>query len=188
MTENGNAPEPDAGMAEALGKMEDQIKRIEVLRKKQRLASLAGIILLLIVLLVFVYRLYSHFEKSYFQALKDDSQRERFVTQIMSEAGVQRVVEAELEAGMAQLREDVIPELVTQITAEFSNARPDLEAAISTMGQRLNTHTRKYVEQRLVEALAKSLEEVEKELAQIFPDCSVDDIERQLNESKDIRA
>ena len=75
-----------AALLEKVGALEAHIRNSEVLRRRQARIGLIGLLLVLFLFLLFIYRLYAHFDRTYYQALKDDQRRQQLVAALLSES------------------------------------------------------------------------------------------------------
>jgi len=179
-------PAPGADVSEKLAQIEARIHLVDALRKRQGRASLVGILLLLVLLLVFVYRIYSHFDASYVKVLKDEKQREEFLTKMLEETQAQEMVREQAYLLMDEMRNDIVPKLAAEIATEFRGSLPELQAAAGEATDRLTKYAKEHVEGRLIDALTKSLEGLDKELRRVFPELKLEELEEQLDRWKGV--
>ena len=187
MAESKPAPakEEDA-LAQRLADVRSRIEVTEKLRKTHRNWSWLGVLLILFFLGLFVYRLYDHLDSSYVAPLNDEAQREEFVKKLVAESQADDVIKEEIQTLITQLTTEVIPEMQSKLGEEFVAARPEIEKAAMEAVERLQQFATENVELRLLEALTKGLEGLGDDLQTILPSFSVDQIEKQLQDSRDL--
>ena len=153
-------------------KIEQMLNDNEVLRKTLRKYSICGILALLFVLFIFVYRLYDYGRNYDTDAL---------VAALQVQAEENLVPEA--EALVAELQDGLVADFGEKCMIELKNEMPNIQTEVGEMGGRLFDMSQKYVEERLVETMANSFEESEKELQEIFPEFNSAELEGNLNEA-----
>ncbi len=184
MAESPPKKESEAALAGRIGQLEEKLKLIEVLRKKQRNFSLVGVLLLLSLLLLFVFRLYSHVNTTYVEPLNDETRRAAFLQELARQTNAEKIVKQEVETFVKQLSEEVVPELMKQLTHEFTAARPEIEKAACDMGERLNKYILTDVQEQLAESLIQALEDLEQEIKTVLPEFSVEELQKHMDEAK----
>lgn len=171
-------------LLERLARIEDKIRNQDKLRTQQRVYSVIGVLLILLFFGVFIYRIGAQINW-YRTTLKDPLQRTVLLNQIVADSHAQELLAAEGQLFLSQMRSQVLPEVQAAVAAEAQRVMPDLRNAVLEMGGRLQDKTRKEIEEKLVEAMIRSFEAMEKDLQKTFPEFSEKDIEEQLTRNKD---
>lgn len=187
MAESTPAPaqEGDA-LAQRLVEVRTRLEVVEKLRKTLRNWSMLGVLLILLFLGLFVYRLYDHVNSSYVAPLNDEAQREQFIKELVAESQAEDVIREEIHTLITQLTTEVLPEMQSKLGAEFVAARPEIEKAVTEAVERLQQFATENVELRLLEALTRGLEGLGDDLKVILPHFSVDQIEKQLASARSL--
>ena len=147
---------------------------------------LVGVLLLLLFLGLFVYRLSAHFNQTYVQALRDDAQRRELITQLMEESKAKSIIEEQANMFATQLWGEVLPTMQEKLTQEIVANRPRAEKMVLEMGDRLSAHMQRSIEGRLSESLTKGIENMGGELQRIFPDTSAKELQNQIEHSQGV--
>ena len=167
MGDSANEPDMPADSAERLKRIQEMLEKNESLRKQRMTVSLVGLVVLLSILVLFLYRL---------KWLGEDVVAQSPDTAKVVWEESQPVVEEEFKALSADLKEKVIPELTQSMRDAFEREMPKFEAEAREMGGRLYDHSRQTVEARLIETLGSSLETTGKELETVFPEMSAPEL------------
>ncbi len=174
----------EAVLIEKVERLSARVKETEDLRKRLYLTSLAGILLLILVLLLFFVRLAGHF-RGYYDAMQDPVQRGLMVRNLLDESQAQTILAAEGQELLRQCRDELYPVVREQLVEALKEAVPELEKRAADMGTRLQAYTRNSVEKKLADAMVNSLMEVEVELQHIFPEFKMDTLQERMNLSKE---
>jgi len=183
MADGVSTTNDDAALREQAEKLEAVLSANEALRKRTRLFSVCGLVLIGLLLIVFVWRAVSHVQGEYVTPLEKDPGA--FVQELVEEARVHPVLLAEAEVTAKVLGEEILPDFSSRVFSEFANRRPEFEETVLDMGERLDTHTQKHVKKRLEEALYSSLDKAFQDLYELFPEVKDVAVEEQVAKSKD---
>ncbi len=185
MTEEKAQTKQDGGDVSArLAQLEEKLKRTEKLRKTQARLSLFGVLVILLLLSIFIYRIYAHFNNSYVKALQKPETRDKFIQDFVKGTNAEDIITTEAQQLADDLVGKVLPQLSTALVKECKVAKPELEKATVAMGGRLADYCETTVRDRLVAALAKGFQDLENELREVVPDLSLDDLEEQLQKAE----
>lgn len=159
----------EAWAAERLTAIAEKMRRADVLAHRRKEAQWVGTILILLLLGIFVYRLFAHFH-DYATAFQDTERREQILQEFLEESDAQRIVLSELQSLTMQLEEELLPKLFDDIVLCLQEAQAELHDEAGAMGERLVEHTKKGLSEALAQALKKSFDSMEGELRTALKD------------------
>lgn len=162
-------------LAKRLEAVERMIGENDALRRSIKLYSAGGILLIILILTMLFVQLVNHARNYDVAALGDE---------LMESA--EPVITGEIRALGHDLQSGAVEDFMDKLHSEFREEWPKIEEAAGDMGARLAKHTEEHVKLQLVEALATSFEECEADIRKIFPEFTIDELEKRLNASKDL--
>lgn len=174
----------DAAVADRVEKLEELIQQNEALRKQSRVWSLVGVLLILTLLLVFVYRIWNHFDTQYITPIKDD--HVAFLNTFVDETGVKPVINAQARIALQDLRDEVMNDFAETFYEELERRLPEIEEQAKEMGGNLTEHAEQHLTQRLNDALADSLEQAFTEVEAAYPTLKDADLQADMNKARDM--
>ena len=172
-------------MADRIAGIETRIRAFEVFSRRAKMVQRIGLLLILAVLLLFVYRIYAHF-RAYAVALRDADQREALLKEFFSQARADEVLRTEARALVQDIQEKVLPKVFEDVVAEFNKSKPELEQMATEMGLRLTDFVKTTVADRLREAMVQSYNEMEAEIRKSFGDVPDEQFKKDFAASRDI--
>lgn len=180
-TEAPSPSVPEAELLAKLEKLETAIQANEQLRQRTRWYSLVGMLLILVLVLVFVWRIVDHFQTQYYRPIQEDPTA--LVEQVMENVEWERVLQAESQAAQAEFRR-VSEDFAARVYDRMLERMPEIEDEFLAVGDELNVYAQAHVEAQLTEAFIDSLDEMRDELAKEFPEFVEDDWDEHLEEAK----
>ena len=171
-----------AGRVEGI---EQRIRTFETFSRRAKMVQRIGMLLILALLLLFVYRLYAHFH-GYAVAMRDAVKREKILKEFLSQAKADEVLRTEAQALVQDIQEKVLPKLFADVVAEFNKSKPELEQMATAMGMRLTDFVKTTVADRLRDAMVKSYNEMETEIRKSFGDMPDEQFKKDFEASRDI--
>ena len=178
MADGKPAPAGDEALAARIEQLENKLRENDSLRRRNRLWSLGGVLIILVLLLAFVFRLYSHLNREFVVDIQKDP--EHFIKAFVAKADLEGALRREAQLALTQLNDEVRAKFLRSLSGELQKAMPELEAKAVDMGGRLADHAKEHVEQKINDALADSLEECFAEIEKAFPDLKEKDLEKHM--------
>ncbi len=172
----------EAALAERIAELEKVVRQNEVLRKQTRIWSLIGVLVILILLLVFVGRLWNHVNTSYYAQIRKDPAG--FVQAFIAETDITPTLQREGQMAVLQLREEIMQKFSKALFDELQKRMPEIEQKTVDMGGRLADHAKQHVEQKLNDTLADSLEKCFVEIRQTFPEFEDKELEKYIQKGQ----
>jgi hypothetical protein len=175
----------EAALAGRVEGIEARIRAYEVFSRRAKIVQRIGMLLILGLLLLFVYRIYAHF-RGYAVAMRDAEKREKILKEFLSQAKADEVLRAESQALVKDIQEKVLPKLFEDVVAEFNKSRPELEQMATDMGTRLTDFVKTAVADRLREAMVQSYNDMEAEIRKSFGDMPDEQFKKDFDASRDL--
>lgn len=172
-------------MVSRLQTIETKLLRCEELRRKQRRVSLIGVLLIILLFIVFGYRIVERLAW-YRDALNDPARRSELLTKMLDDSQARQILQREGKILMQDLRKEVLPVLEHTVAVELDKQLPIIQKEVLNLGGRLQEHAEKELQAKLVEALIKSMEKMDTELQQIFGDIKEKELEKQFEANKQL--
>ncbi len=182
MADAPSATTRDDDLARRLAALEAQLLATEQLRRKIRWVSLLGILLLLAILGVFIYRLYSHFDQTYYQRFSADPTG--YVQDLSQKLEFQKFMESQMKAtGEVLVAKGT--DFGQRVYNEVLAATPQIEDRMEKLLTNLNQHARDRAEERLTAALVAGIERSDKDIRQMFPGLDDEAWQKNLEKATD---
>lgn len=175
----------EAALADRIAGIETRIRTFEVFSRRAKRVQRVGLVLILALLLLFVYRIYAHFQ-AYAVALRDTDKREALLKEFFSQARADEVLRTEAQALVQDIQQKVLPKVFEDVVAEFNKSKPELEQMATDMGLRLTDFVKTTVADRLREAMAQSYNDMEVEIRKSFGDMPDEQFKKDFDASRDI--
>jgi hypothetical protein len=175
----------EAALAGRIEGIETRIRNFEVFSRRAKIAQRIGMLLILGLLLLFVYRIYAHFH-GYAVAMRDSVKREALLKEFLAQAKPDQVLRTEAQALVQDIQNKVLPKLFEDVVAEFNKSKPELEQMATEMGSRLTDFVKTTVADRLREAMLQSYNEMEAEIRKSFGDMPEAQFKKDFDASRDI--
>jgi ribosomal protein S7 len=183
MADGKPAPDGDAALAARLEQLENKLRENDALRRKTRLWSLLGVLIILVLLLGFVFRLYNHLNREFVVEIQKDP--EQFLKAFIARSDLEGAFRREAQLALTQLNEEVRDKFLKALAEELQKAMPELETKAVEMGGRLADHAEEHVQQKINDALAESLEACFDEIEKAFPDLEEKDLEKHMAKAQE---
>jgi len=183
--EQPNIAAGEAALAGRIEGIETRIRTTEVLSRRARLVQRLGVLLILVLLLFFVYRIYAHF-RAYAVALHDANRREALLKEFLTQARADQVLRTEAQALVKDIQEKVLPKVFKDVVAEFNASKPELERTANEMKVRLTDFVKSTVATRLRDAMVQSYNDMETEIRKSFGDISDEEFKKDFEASRDL--
>jgi hypothetical protein len=173
-----NANQPgidDKELIDRLGRLEARITNLDDLRRRIKLVTWCGSLVIIAAFAVFIYRLGSQVQY-YVDTLKNPEQSTQLVKQFIEDAQAERIVQDELKLFVQDFEKQVVPELQKAVEKEMvvlvDNAKVEGQKSLD----RLQKHVQLQIETKIGEAMLSSARHLEAELKQNFPELKDKDI------------
>lgn len=184
MADGKPTPEGDAALAARLEQLEQKLRENDALRRKTRLWSLLGVLIILLLFLVFGLRLYGHVQSQFVAGLQDDPGE--FLKGFIAKTDAEALFRREAQLALTQLNEDVRDKFMKALADEVQRAMPELEKQAIEMGGRLAEHAEEHVQTKISAALADSLEACFAEVQKAFPDLAEKDLNKHMEKANEL--
>ena len=168
-----NAQEHDVVLGK-IGEIEKVVNEIGRMKQTRSLIMLVGVILILIALALFGVNLYGFF-KSY----DTEELRLELEQKVIVAAQSQEVKEV-----ITELKDKVLPKLKNEIMKKVQADMPKFEAAAAKTANNLNTYVQSDLKKKILSALHKALEEMEKKLVAKYKNLKDVDLEAVFKEAE----
>lgn len=161
-----------AELIRKLEHLERQIRQHDESQKSLRYISLTGVMLILMLFIIFIYRLVNYGMNYEYQVLL-----ERIAADSVT------IIQPEAEILVRDLRDELLPKFTKELSNEIERSLPEIRSSATALGATLSEKIKQRAEERLLETMISSLEGSEDEIKSIFPDMSAEELERQIGNS-----
>lgn len=175
----------EAALADRIQGIEKRIQAFETFSRRAKMVQRIGLLLILALLLLFVYRIYAHFH-GYAVAMRDPAKREVILKEFLTQAKADEVLRTEAQALVQDVQEKVLPKLFEDVVAEFNKSKPELEQMATDMGVRLTDFVKTTVADRLRDAMLQSYNNMEAEIRKSFGDMPEEQFKKDFTASRDL--
>ena len=182
--EQPKAPDETA-LAGRIEGIENRLRAYEATARRAKIVQRVGVLIVLALLVIFVYRIYAHFH-GYVVSMKDAAQREAILKEFFTQAQAEPILRAEAQALVKDIQEKVLPKVFEDVVAEFNKSKPELEQMALDMGTRLTEYVKTTIADQLKAAMEKSYSDMEAEIRKSFGDMPEEQFKKDFAASRDL--
>jgi hypothetical protein len=173
-----SASPPAGELDQRLVRLEEMLKRSEDLRRKTARTARFGILIVLALFFIFIFRIVSHFNTTYVHPLRDDPGL--FMRKLGKKLEMDKLIEKELQVAGSELMKRGT-DFAGRVGNKLMARSGEVQDKLAVIGEGLQAHAEKEFEAKLGEALEKSLKDSFESLGADLEELKGDALDKNLS-------